>query len=137
MRYRERFPAGTFLGELVSGRVDVLGLVATGRHDEAARRGDELLGTLSGHLPDDRDAELPIGLLPIYVQGIGLLADLTVAAVAAGDTARAANLLRTVELVSARLGSAAEQMASIGVMYCEHNNPSLDGACLMVPPCPL
>jgi hypothetical protein len=126
---------GQLLGDLLQGRTDVLALLGEDQFEEAAQLGDDLMSRLDTFALDTQGQDIELGLLPHVAQGIGLLADISVAAMAAGNNVRAAELLNRMGQVTERLGVATHQLAGLGLLYCKDGRPSLDGTCLKLPPC--
>ena len=128
------------LDEIVQGRAEVLTLAAAGRLEEARKKGEQLLANFFDYELKEPPAEIELGLLPHFIQGIALVADMSFAAILVGDNARGAdllrNLLRNFDQLGSRFAAAGDQLASLGLVYCKDGRPSLDGSCLKIPPCP-
>jgi hypothetical protein len=125
---------GRLLGEIVRGRAEVMGLLAGGQYAEAGEVGDRLLGMIGGHLDRGMDEQAAFGYLPHAAQRAGLLADLGVAAVGAGDPERAQRLFGALRDQTGAVAAMSGRLP-FGMLYCKDGRPSLDGSCLQLPPC--
>jgi len=129
------FSSARLLGDVVQERFKVLELQHQGHYSDAGQVADNLLTQLSEALPASGFGNLDAGQAPLAMQGLALLADSTYSALATGDTAGAAERLRVMGHFTERLGLLADQVAGMGMLYCLHGRPSLDGGCLQIPPC--
>jgi hypothetical protein len=123
------------LGDFMRTRTEVLRLSSEGQYDAAYELSAQLVAQVLETLPASLEG-VEDGMLPGALSGVAFLADASVAAIAAGRSEEAANLVQRLSAVIPGVEHVADRIAAIGIMYCQDGRPSLDGKCLQKPPCP-